>query len=222
MFSVAILPYSIPEVLSSEDLISNGGFETGDLSGWNVTATCEVRSYVYLRPHMGKYSLRLGVEGGEGLISQTIRIPEGSKANFSFAYKLDGGAALDVYLRDSSGSDVQHWSLRDETDWKLLRFEIDARLAGKPLTIMFVGKVFTEKRLEAVEVTSPTGRTSIIYTWSIYNYWPYIDSVSVVFEKAYYSVNVEVYGLPAGLSTKIFVDDQAGGSVKVGLSKRLQ
>ncbi|MEM2982983.1 MAG: hypothetical protein QXH17_07450 [Candidatus Bathyarchaeia archaeon] len=222
LLSAAILPYSTPDVFSSDELISNGGFETGDLSGWNVTPTCDVRSYVYLRPHMGKYSLRLGVEGGEGVLSQTIRIPERSKANFSFAYKLDEGAALDVYLRDASGSDVQHWSLREETDWKLLKFEVDAQLIGKPLTIIFVGKVFTEKRLEAVEVTSPTGQTSIIYTWSIYNYWPYIDSVSVIFEKAYYIVNVEVSGLPAGLSTNLYVDDQVEGSVKVGLSKRLQ
>ncbi|MEM3381897.1 MAG: hypothetical protein QXQ11_07070 [Candidatus Bathyarchaeia archaeon] len=222
LLSAAILPYSIPEVFSSEELISNGGFETGDLSGWNVNATCEVRSYVYLRPHMGKYSLRLGVEEGEGVLSQTIMVPEGSKANFSFAYKLDEGATLDVYLRDASRSAVQHWSLREETDWKLLKFEVDTQLVGKPLTIIFVGKVFTEKRLEAVEVTSPTGQTSIIYTWSIYNYWPYIDSVSVVFEKVYCIVNVEVSGLPAGLSTNLYVDDRMEGSIKVGLLKRLQ
>jgi hypothetical protein len=222
LISVAMVPYIIPETLSYEDLVLNGGFETGDLSGWNVNGTCEVRSYVYLRPHMGKYSVRIGAEGGEGILYQTIEIPEGSKANFSFAYKLDEGAALDVYLRDASGTSVQHWSLREKTDWKLLKFEIDTQSAGKPLTIVFVGKVFTEKRLEAVEVTSPTGRTSIIYTWSIYNYWPYIDSVSVVFKRVYYSVNVEVSGLPAGLSTKIFVDDQVEGSIKVGLPKRFQ
>ncbi len=224
MLALAAISFSqiLPNGLASEELVVNGGFESGEFNGWDSDATCQIIPMYRLKPHGGWYSARIGAESRIGTLSQTVTIPDKSRANFSFAYKLDEGAVLDVYLSEVNGSTIQHWSLGEETDWRLLKYSIDPRYAGRQILLTFKGKVFTEERLVPTDLVTPSGEEIIVYMPVKINYWIYIDSVSVVYRISFYDVNLGISGLPGSLSAKLLVDGSAEGPVKAGASRALR
>ena len=215
MFAVLSLAIShhIPRALASGDLIVNGGFETGDFKGWDADATCKVRPHSvkeqsYEPAHAGKYSARIGTENVKGSLSQTITIPEKSKAIISFWYRVEKGSTLDFYLRKADGSTIQRWGFQEESAWTRFNCEIDPQYAGKSIVLVFEGKGFLERTSEVVWVWDPSVGWIQLVRQVVHNYWPYIDDVSAVPEIAVYEVIVKISGLPSSLSTSIFVDGQ--------------
>ena len=202
---------SIPSALASEDLIVNGGFETGNFKGWDADATCKVRPHSvsgqYYEPaHTGKYSARIGTENVKGSLSQTITIPEKSKADVSFWYRVEKGSSLDFYLRGADGSTIQRWGFEQESAWTLFKCEIGPQYAGKSIALVFEGKGFLELTYELVWVWDPNQGWIQLRQEVRHYYWPYIDDVSAFPAIAVYSVTVRISGLPSSLSTSIFVD----------------
>src|ERR1700720_2962597 len=60
---------------ASADLITNGGFETGDFSGWTVVAGAtfvSCGSFDGFTAHSGSCWAALGAVGGDGTLSQTF------------------------------------------------------------------------------------------------------------------------------------------------------
>ncbi len=78
------------------NLVSNPGFETGDLTDWTmsgVTGSTYVAGADFgdgLVPHSGNYFLVLGAVGADGFLSQTIADTPGVLYNFSFYWGSDG------------------------------------------------------------------------------------------------------------------------------------
>jgi hypothetical protein len=75
-------------VTVSTTSLQNGGFETGDLSGWSATGPVVVINY----PHSGSYSAEVGTPGSptpgasDGVVSQTFDVPSTS-AKLIFWYR---------------------------------------------------------------------------------------------------------------------------------------
>ncbi len=74
------------------DLIVNGGFETGDFSGWTLTGNTGftgVTGSPYA--HSGNYGAYLGPVGSLGYLSQDIATDPGCDYDLSFWLRNDGG-----------------------------------------------------------------------------------------------------------------------------------
>jgi len=190
----------------------NGGFETGDFKGWDADATCKVRPHSvkeqsYEPAHAGKYSARIGTENVKGSLSQTITIPEKSKAFVSFWYRVEKGSSLAFYLRETDGASIQNWAFREESAWTPFNYEIGPQYGGKSIVLVFEGKGFSEWKTEPVWVLTDQGWI-LLYEQVKHSYWPYVDDVSVIHEIAVYDVIVKISGLPSSLSTRTFIDGQ--------------
>ena len=80
---------------SGTELIQNGGFETGNLNGWNSTINVGVaNSYLGVNPHSGNYMAVMSPLGIlDSYLGQSVSLSGYSSANVSFAYNL---GAVDV------------------------------------------------------------------------------------------------------------------------------
>lgn len=86
---------SLTASATSTNLITNGGFETGDFTGYTLSNLNATNVYTSsfgdgLAPHSGSYFAALGNVGSNGLISQTIADTAGQSYSFDFYLASDG------------------------------------------------------------------------------------------------------------------------------------
>src|SRR5437016_1069609 len=65
-------------------LTVNGGFETGDLTGWTNTGDTSSTAVNNVNPHSGTFALEAGPANGEGFLDQVIPTVAGTAYDVSF------------------------------------------------------------------------------------------------------------------------------------------
>jgi len=227
IFVVVAISCNIPRGFASEDLIVNGGFETGSFEGWTADRTCQVRPHEYPASptHRGNYSASIGTVNPniktKGSLSQTIKIPEDSRAAVSFWYRVEKGSSLDFYLRDGGGSMIQNWTFQEKTGWTPFVYELSPRHAGKSIVLVFEGRGFMEMVWVPRLFLTERGLEERYVPVRV-NYYPYIDDVSVIPQSASVNLNLKISGLPSELSTKVLVDGRPEEPVGGGDTKTLR
>jgi hypothetical protein len=226
-----ILAFStVPVSHASEELVKNGGFETGDFTGWTATnSKVLVRSTTgtyHETAHSGKYSARIGTESIEGRIAQTVSIPPKSSAKFTAWYLVEKGSSLTVFLKKSDGSVIQQWGVTSVASWASVTYYLDVSYAAQSVTIEFVGVGYRESKTTTTYEYRCDPVTNTCYSYPVEyeshnDYWPYVDDVSLTYEVVLYEAAVMVSGLPGELSTKLLVDGTQFSTMAGGQSKTL-
>jgi hypothetical protein len=73
----------------------NGGFETGDFSGWTVSGNTGFTSVSSSRARSGNFGASLGPVGSDGFLSQTLQTVPGKAYIVSFSLQTDAGTPND-------------------------------------------------------------------------------------------------------------------------------
>lgn len=81
---------------SAGSLIVNGGFETGDFTGWTVTNNTDINGVDSSNPHSGTYEAFVGQLTADGLvsISQSVATNPGQSYIFSFWLTAEPGSGF--------------------------------------------------------------------------------------------------------------------------------
>ncbi len=192
-----------------EDLVKNGGFETGDFAHWTGAEIKVVPNADGSPAHSGEYSARIGSESSDGQVSQVISIPSKCTGKFTAWYRLEERTRLIILLKSNEGSVIQQWSMTDGESWTPVTYNLDPSYVGGSISIEFVGY---RKALQ---------RCNAWHCPAIDYFYPYVDDVSLTCLNVNYRADVSVEGLPQELSTKVLVDGSRTATIAGGESASL-
>ena len=136
------------------NLVANGGFETGDFSGWTRSGNLGDTGVNATSANSGQFGAFLGPVGSQGFLSQALTTVVGQSYELSYFLKNDGGSPNNFSV--SVGSTTLK-SLTDSLAFPFEKFTSSfvATAAATPLTFAFQQNP-AYFRLDDVSVTSAT------------------------------------------------------------------
>jgi hypothetical protein len=98
LFALAAAMAFVLAFPAKADLVANGGFETGDLTGWTHSGNTSLGSVVLSPVHSGAHAYSDGAVGSLGFISQDLTTTPGGSYTLDFWLSNPGGAGTEFQV----------------------------------------------------------------------------------------------------------------------------
>jgi hypothetical protein len=119
------------------DLVVNGGFETGNFSGWTQSGNTGFTSVSTFNPASGIYAAALGPVGSPGFLGQLLPTTVGQAYTISFALSSDGMIPNFFEARFGSQTLLSQNNIPATLGYTTYTFNATATSALTPLTFGF-------------------------------------------------------------------------------------
>jgi hypothetical protein len=121
---------------TTDALILNGGFESGNFTSWTQFGDTTSDSVSSANPHSGNYAARFGATGSESGIYQTIPTTPG--ANYDLSYWLfNAGGTPNSFDAQIDGVDVPGSQLTDADAFAYTQYTFTFTAAGSSTEVRF-------------------------------------------------------------------------------------
>ena len=117
--------------LDPANLVQNGGFETGDFTGWNQSGNTNFTAVTtnLLAVHSGAYGAQLGPPGSLGVLSQTVPTVPGLTYLVSAWVNSPDGRAPNEFVVQWDGNTIFDQTSLGPVGWTNLQFVVTATTA---------------------------------------------------------------------------------------------
>lgn len=148
---VALLATTITVPASASSLIQNGGFETGDFSGWELSGNLGYTGVDEFQPRSGLFSAYMGPVTADGVLAQSFQTQPGASYQISFWLGSEGGVPNRF---DVAFDGAQLLSIKDEPAIGYRNYTIVGTATGDIATLRFTYRHIPALwRLDDVSVT---------------------------------------------------------------------
>lgn len=103
-FALLLVVVGMSASPASANLITNGGFETGDFTGWTQSGNLGFTSVSAGNPHSGTWAAQVGPIGSPGFLSQLLPTVPGVTYEISYWLFNDGGTPNSFSLTWGGGA----------------------------------------------------------------------------------------------------------------------
>jgi hypothetical protein len=143
--AMAILAISAQVGTASANLVTNGGFETGNFSGWTLTnGALDGYTFVVLNslnptspPNPGIYEASLSTNGAAGAISQTLNTTAGQGYIVTYWLANDDSSKTNLFQAMWNNSTIQATALANSDIFGYKEFQFSAVASGSSSTLAF-------------------------------------------------------------------------------------
>jgi hypothetical protein len=135
---VALLALATPSQAAAQELVTNGGFETGDFSGWTQFGQTDFSGASPFAPYVGDFAYEFGQVGGTGGIFQWLATTPGTTYTLSFWLMNEGTEPPNLFDVAWNGTSVLN--LTDVPDFGYTFFSYDVMATAVSTELRFTAR----------------------------------------------------------------------------------